>query len=213
MLRKTGIRFDWSFSHDYEVEETEYVPAGDAGLIDLVGPAPKPRFFPANIESDLERLTAVVLRIKPDNAAAWPGVFACGFDSPFVVDAVFSTPDPEKVCIIAGGYSYIFSTENPRMWDRLPVVPVVHAHPVPESDMLVFGDFTRLAAYGSTGLLWVTERLTWDGIKISGIADGVVRGYGWDATTGRDLEFAVNLSTGEHTGGAAPRTRQLPQQQ
>jgi hypothetical protein len=211
VLRKTGIRFDWSFAHDYEVEEAEYVPAESGGLIELGGAAPKPRFFPANIESDLERLTAAVLRIKPDQGEPWLGVFACGFDSPFVVDAVFSTPDPEKVCVIAGGYSYIFSAANPRMWDRLPVVPVVHAHSVPESDMLVFGDFTRLAAYGSTGLLWVTERLTWDGIKVNQIADGVVRGFGWDATTGRDLEFTVSLSTGEHTGGAAPRARNQQQ--
>jgi hypothetical protein len=212
VFQKTRIRFDWSFSHDYEVEESEYAPVAPDSLIELGGPTPKPRFFPANIENELERLTTVVLKITPANGNPWLGVFACGFDSPFVVDAVFSTPDPEKLCIVAGGYSYIFEAGNPRMWDRLPVVPVVHAHSVPESDMLVFGDFTRLAAYGSAGLLWVSERLTWDGIKISGIADGVVRGFGWDATTGRDLEFAVNLATGEHTGGASPRSRNAAQQ-
>jgi hypothetical protein len=200
-------RLDWTFHHDYEIEQCAYSgqPNGENPAPPISPADGKVYFFPANLETNLERSTIVTMRVKPAKSLPFVGVFAYGFDSRFATDVIFSCPDPEKLCVVCGGYSYIVKTHNPMIWERLPVVPVVHAFAAPEHDILVFGDFTRFAAYGVNAVAWVTEQVTWDGIKIAEVSSSEIRGFGWEAPTGRDVEFRVNLSTGTHIGGTAPR--------
>jgi hypothetical protein len=51
-------------------------------------------------------------------------------------------------------------------------------------------------------LLWETARLTWEGLTLTDIRDNQLHGLGWDMRTDRELPFAVDLATGQHTGGA-----------
>jgi hypothetical protein len=212
MEQATISRIDWTFPRDYEVEQCSYsaAPNGENAAPPISPADGKVYFFPANLEANLERATVVTLRVRPSKSQPFVAVFAYGFDFRFATDAIFSCPDVEKVCVVCGGYSYIVKTHNPLIWERLPVVPVIHAFPAPGHEILVFGDFTRFAAYGVNGVVWVTEQVTWDGIKIAEVSSHEIRGFGWEAPTGRDVEFRVNLATGTHIGGTAPRRSRRP---
>ena len=69
---------------------------------------------------------------------------------------------------------------------------------------MLFHDYTEVVAYGENGLVWETERLSWDGIEIQEVSESEVIGQGWDATSEKHVEFRVNLGNGCHQGGAAP---------
>jgi hypothetical protein len=72
---------------------------------------------------------------------------------------------------------------------------------VAEHALLVFASFQSLLAWGRSGKVWETGRLSWDGLRITAIHGETLLGLGWDMTTDRELEFNVNLKTGKHRGG------------
>jgi hypothetical protein len=39
------------------------------------------------------------------------------------------------------------------------------------------------------------------GLSITEVGSDYIKGIGWDAPNEREVEFRVDLSTGEHTGG------------
>jgi hypothetical protein len=70
--------------------------------------------------------------------------------------------------------------------------------------MMLYIGFTSITALGSSGILWTTERLTWEGLTITEIEGNRLLGHGWDALTDKEVPFEVDLQTGKHTGGARP---------
>ncbi len=70
-----------------------------------------------------------------------------------------------------------------------------------EQDLLVFASFHSLLAWGREGKAWQTGRLSWDGVRITAVRGETLVGLGWEMSTDRELEFEVNLKTGEHRGG------------
>jgi hypothetical protein len=75
-----------------------------------------------------------------------------------------------------------------------------------EHGLLIFVGFHAMVAWGREGLAWQTARLSWEGIRVTGVrADengtAVLHGFGWNLTTDKEVEFAVDLRTGTHTGG------------
>ena len=67
--------------------------------------------------------------------------------------------------------------------------------------LLVFVGFHAMVAWGAEGLAWQTARLSWEGIRITGVEGGELRGFGWEMATDKEVEFAVDLRTGAHSGG------------
>lgn len=200
------VLFDKTFPHHYAAAEHEFdAPAfvRDRGLVKL-GAASGPRFYPPEIEIEIEDVAHVAVRVEPAGGEAWTGVFACGFDSAKVASGLYSHPDPKRMCVVAAGYGYIVDTREPRLYERVIAQPVVSVHAAREAELLLFTDFTNISAYGREGITWRTERLTWEGLRITEVTAATVRGYGWDMPKDREVEFAVDLKSGQHVGGAAP---------
>ena len=72
---------------------------------------------------------------------------------------------------------------------------------MPAHSLLIFAGFHSLLAWGTQGLAWQTARLSWEGLRLEGIEDDTLRGFGWNMTANKDVEFSVDLRTGAHTGG------------
>jgi hypothetical protein len=79
--------------------------------------------------------------------------------------------------------------------------PVTAVTAIEEQHLLLFSSFHSLLAWGREGKIWQTGRLSWDGIRITAIHGETLLGLGWDMRTDKELEFEVNLKTGEHRGG------------
>jgi hypothetical protein len=188
------FKLDFTFPHNYEVKLLSAAPP--------VHPLEKLHHYPVELEEG-DR-SGAWLRVLPRDRTPWTGFFALGFDSPHVVNALSSCPDQDSLCVAVGGYAYIVKTSDPRQWFRVEQRPVVDLRAHSESGLLIFAGFTTISALGPEGVRWTTNRLSWEGITITGIAGGRLQGRGWDAMSDKEVPFEVDLSTGKHTGGARP---------
>lgn len=193
MTRNFDLHF--TFPRNYEVRLLETAPP--------VHPVEKLHHYPVELEEG-DRAGAYV-RVAPRKGPAWTGFFALGFESDQVVSALASCPDPDSLCIIVGGYAYVVKANDPARWFRVEQRPVVDFRPLPAQDILLFTGFTTMTAVGRAGVVWTTERLSWEGISITEINHDELRGLGWDAPVDKEVPFEVNLRTGKHSGGARPQ--------
>jgi hypothetical protein len=58
-----------------------------------------------------------------------------------------------------------------------------------------------MVAWGRNGPIWESARLSWEGIRITSIDGDVLHGMGWNILTDKEVEFSVDLLTGNHEGG------------
>ncbi len=191
---KQHFRFDFTFPRNYEVRILEAAPP--------VHPLEKLYHYPVELEEGDRN--GVYLRVTPKAGPAWSGFFAQGFDSDQVVSEICSTPDPESFCAVVGGYAYLVKAANPAKWLRIEQRPVVDLRVLTTQGLLLFAGFTAITAVDQSGIAWTTERLTWEGLTITEIKNGILRGRGWDAEADKEAPFEVDLKTGKHTGGARP---------
>jgi hypothetical protein len=142
----------------------------------------------------------LVVEITTD-ARRWIGNFQRG-DGRY--NAVYGTPSPAHVCVIAGGTGYYVSTINPNEFEIVAAYPIQDAREIVGLDLLVFADYTNLVAYGPKGLCWRTKQVSWDGVKIDRADEQAIVGRAWDATKQGEVGFLVDARTGELEGGASP---------
>jgi hypothetical protein len=102
---------------------------------------------------------------------------------------------------VAGGYAYVLDTAAPERSTHIPLKPVVEVVPLTAHGLLVFVGFHAMVAWGREGLAWETARLSWEGIRVTGAEGNELRGFGWNLMTDKEVEFAIDLRTGAHTGG------------
>jgi hypothetical protein len=138
----------------------------------------------------------MLLRVKRNGAKAWVGCFA--FDA-VGMSACIASPKPGHLFVVSRGAGYLIDLEHPREWIQIKCVPVREVRVLADQKMVVFADFTKIVAYGSEGLIWHSERLCWDNLKILSVEGERIIGSGYDPTNSRSPEgrFELDLSTGK----------------
>lgn len=183
------LEIDLAIPHSYAVEEFDEFPGnGNFPFPVLYIPTPKTR----------PEHTGLWLKITPSTGKSWIGVFAFGYNSPPAFSRVISALDPNRVCVISNGAAYIVKADEPAVWEQIPTFPVLGVQPIADHQLLIFSDFTRLAAYGSDGLVWRSPRLCWDELKILKVTGDTIEGTGYDPTNSitNESRFAVDIITG-----------------
>jgi hypothetical protein len=152
-------------------------------------------------------VAGVGIKITPHSGSeSWIGSFANGEDSSETpVSGVFSHPARNRVLVVAKGDGYVVNVDDPTDYTWLKqIVPIKGVIPVPDFDRIILYDFVRMISIGKNGILWRTHSLSWDGLSIENVRNGLVTGYGWDSPNNCRSYFEVNISSGESTGGASP---------
>lgn len=185
-------RPDTNFPHDWQAEILE------ASL--LIAPT-RHYIYPQAVEEVERGALQVYFRSGPRAETAM-ATFALGFADPSLPHGVWSCPNPIQMCAIAGGYAYVVDVDHPQEWIQIPFRPVTWVDAAPEHKLLLFASFHRLWALGVEGKAWETGRLSWEGLRVTGIDRRQLHGFGWDLETDSEVPFAVDLTTGDHTGGA-----------
>ena len=186
---KTAL-VDLSFRHDYTVEQIEEIPTGN----DI-----KHVLFPEGSAN-----YALMIKVTPRKGSPWVATFARAYDSPQALTGILSCPSSEHVCVVSGGGGYIIRASDPDDRQKIPLVPITDARLIKGKGLLVFANFTSLAAYGVGGLLWQSSRLSWDGLRITEVTSEHITGLGWDSPREQEIEFVVDIATGLHHGGSSP---------
>ena len=150
-------------------------------------------------EEDALARGALWIEVTPHNGGTFLLQCALGFAGAGVVTGVWSTPEPDVLLAVAGGYAYRVDTAEPGRSSLLPLRPVVAVHA--EAGSLVLAGFHALYVL-QAGDAWQSPRISWEGITIHRIADEQVSGTGWHLPSDRELPFTLNLRTKELAGGA-----------
>lgn len=187
------IETDFAFRHSYSVGEVGEFPGAGRFADPVI-------YFPP-LRGRREH-TGAWLKVAANSGKSWIGVFAFGVGVRSDSVRVASTPQPNVLCVVAGGAGYIVDAEAPERWEEIPVHPVLDLRAAPEHDLLIFADFTGLAAYGSAGLVWKSPRLCWDDLKITNVGPETIEGTGYDPTNSKNPEtrLSVDVKTGRIVG-------------
>jgi hypothetical protein len=166
--------------------------------------APARQFtYPQQIAGEEDALArgALQLLVRPATGGQFLATCALGFTDPSMPTGVHACPNPDQLCAVAGGYAYIIDTLHPERSTHIPLKPVVSIHPSTANNLLLFAGFHTILSWGPTGKAWQTERLSWEGVRVTSIEGDTLHGFGWNMLTDKEVPFEVDLRTGHHQGG------------
>jgi hypothetical protein len=173
---------DLTFDHNYDVTilpETPWEVIGH-GLI----------YFPGIADG-------LTVTVEPNVGHPWTGLFVFGGMSPDRgVSGVYACPGGDRLFVIAKGGGYLVCADNPSEWEEVRMDPILAVRPIVEEQLIVFADDVNLLAYGSSGVVWKTDRLVMDWLVILNVQPGLIRCSGWDPAAEKDVEVDVDPKTG-----------------
>jgi hypothetical protein len=168
----------------------------------LIAPARQyvyPQYVPG--EEDAISRGALLLDIKPANAANFLATCALGFTDPSLPTGIFPCPRPDDLLALAGGYAYLIDTLAPDHSLHLPLRPVTQILPAPTANLILLAGFHNVIAIDTNGLRWQSSRLSWEGVTLTEVRNNQLHGTGWNLHTDREVPFSIDLTTGAHQGG------------
>jgi hypothetical protein len=178
---------DLSFPHRWQAEILAARP--------LILP-PRHFVYPHAAE-EVER-GALEVMIRPEAPVGLPFLATCalGFRDPAAPTGIWSNPEPEKICAVAGGYAYLIDTTAPEHFTMLPYRPVLEVRAVVAERLLLFAGHHSLLAWGPSGRAWESEKLSDEGVTITSIDGGLLHGTGWEMKSDREEPFVLDLRSG-----------------
>jgi hypothetical protein len=152
--------------------------------------------YPKEVE-EVERGALEVL-IHPGASDVLPFLATCalGFLDPAAPKGIWSAPNPEEICAVAGGYAYVIDTGVPERFTMIPYRPVLEVRPVLEFGLLLFIGHRSILAWDRVGRAWESKKLSDEGVENLAVDGSLLRGAGWDMKTDRAKPFALDLRTG-----------------
>jgi hypothetical protein len=180
------MKVDLSFQTNYDVEIVEELGSGN-------------RYYYPGATTQKGK-DGLIIKVIPSENESWIGVFAFGEISIKGVSGIYTTPNPEKLCVVSRGMGYIVSTNNPIDWEEVVPIPIMEVYSVAAQNLLIFADYTKIYAYNASGLKWKTERLAFNSFKIIEVTDTSLKGRYWNERNDRDEIFEIDLLTGLQIG-------------
>jgi len=184
---------DLSFPHSWEAEIL--------GARPLILPR-RSYVYPLQAE-EVERGALEVL-VRPIAPGLEPFLATCalGFRDPSVPTGIWSTPHPDCLCAVAGGYAYWIDTTTPEHFTMIAYRPVLQVLPVfPQGpsrmECLLFVGHRSILAWDKNGQIWESERLSDEGVTVSAIDEGLLHGTCWQMRSDAETRFTLNLLTGK----------------
>ena|ERR1700722_17443401 len=135
---------------------------------------------------------------QSDGSDAQPFLATCalGFRDPAAPSGLCSTPTPQEICAVAGGYAYLIDTTMPERFVMIPYRPVLEIRPLVQENLLLFVGHHSILAWGRDGQAWESTKLSDEGVTITGADGGILRGTGWEMIRDREKPFALDLRSG-----------------
>jgi hypothetical protein len=194
-MSEPAIRLD-AFAHNWQVELLKAPP--------LIAPA-RQFTYPQQIAGEEDALArgAMQLLVRPAAGGSFLATCALGFRDPGMPSGVYACPNPDELCAVAGGYAYIIDTSAAEHSTHIAQKPVTQVCLATSPQLLLFVGFHTITAWGAQGQAWTTAKLSWEGLRVSGIEGATLHGIGWNMLTNKDVPFTVDLHTGAHQGGGA----------
>lgn len=174
------------FPGRFAVEEAPELP-GAPGTTELY-------YYPG--ASQTSGRDGILLKISPEGRNPWIGCFAFEYPSPPAITVVAPSPSPDELCVVARGAGYVVRVDNPLLWQAMPCFPVLQFRSVPSHRLLIFGNHTRLIAYGASGIVWKSQHLSDDGLTILSVEGHVMELLVRKVDFASEVQAQVDIRTG-----------------
>ncbi len=139
-----------------------------------------------------------VVRFLPEQTSSWVGNFQGGFGE---CQGVFPHPNGSHLIVLASGQAYIVDPESRALLHHFGA-DIAAVLEVPEIDALVFTNGLWFEAYGASGHLWRSQRLSWDGVRSLSRSELTLRGEAYSPLDDSWHPFSVDLTSGHAEGGS-----------
>jgi hypothetical protein len=141
-----------------------------------------------------------ILGVTPEAGEPWVGVFYGGdYKAPASAPSrLIAWPDARSFCVLYGGSAVVVRADDPQKTYEIDTYPVTQMFVAAERGIVVFADFTNLTAYGGAGLLWRSQRLALDEVRVEGIEGDALTVYGFFG--GSSNRLTVDVATGQASG-------------
>ena len=113
---------DLAFSHTWSAEILPQRP-----LI-----LPKEQFVYPRQAEEVER-GALEVMVQPANAEPFLATCALGFADPAAPTGLWSSPSPDWLCAVSGGYAYLINTVAPEQFEQVEYRPVLEVRRLPNA--------------------------------------------------------------------------------
>ena len=181
------------FPHNWQAEVLAARPA--------ILPA---RHFVYPREAEEVERGALEVMVRPgDGAQPFLATCALGFRDPAAPTGLWSTPNPDELCAISGGYAYMIDTRAPERFTMISYRPVLQVLSGVAQGLMLFVGHHSILAWGARGQAWESAKLSDEGITIRGFANGQLHGLGWEMIADREMPFTLDLRTGRQAAGTA----------
>ena len=140
----------------------------------------------------------VVVEFVDNNGNVWVGNFQPGLGS---YTAVFDTFGKDRPVIIAGGGGYVVDVPSRKAVEEFGGA-IEWCLELREGAWLVLADRTNFEARNREGVVWRSDRVSWDGMRDLTHCDGKVHGYAYSPLDDNYKSFDLDLSTGRFRGGS-----------
>jgi hypothetical protein len=193
----TAPIIDNSFPHSWTAETLSTRP--------MILP---PRHFTyPEVAEEVEK-GALEVMIHPGAGDPFLATCALGFRDPAAPTGVWSTPHPDWICAVSGGYAYLIDTTQPGRFTMLRYRPVLQIIPVlsAQTGLLLFAGHHSILAWGHDGEAWESERLSSEGLSDLRVEGNTLYGQGWDLMTDKDVPFSLDLRTGKRISLSTPKS-------
>jgi hypothetical protein len=182
------------FPHSWSVEVLKSAP--------LIAPA-RQLTYPRQVAGEEDTLArgALQLLVRPATGGTFLATCALGFTNPAMPTGIFTCPNPDELCAVAGGYAYIIDTLQPEKSTHIALKPVTEVRSLSDNNLIVFIGFHTIVAWGPQGQVWESARLSWEGVRILEVKENTLHGTGWNLLTDKEVPFTLDLLTGQHQGG------------
>ena len=182
---------DLSFQHSWEAEVLSARPVI----------LPRRHFTYPREAEEVER-GALEVMVRPGTRDAQPFLATCalGFRDPAAATGIWAAPKPEEICAVSGGYAYVIDASAPERFAMIPYRPVLEVRAAIAEGLLLFAGHRSILAWGREGQAWESEKLSDEGVTITAIERGVLRGAGWEMRNDREMPFALDLASGKRLG-------------
>ena len=164
-------------------------------------PAYGPMYIPVTGTGDTHFYSeGYVVRFFKSGGGEWVANFAPGWSG---CSGVYDFPGHDRTIVIAGGFGYVMSPERevPFFTFGYDIRDMI---PMENGSMVCSGQSSVILVDAEAGELWISERISWDGItglKLEGVT---LTGLSYDPTNANDewVPFSVNLKTRTIEGGS-----------
>ena len=182
---------DLSFQHSWEAEVLSARPVI----------LPRRHFTYPREAEEVER-GALEVMVRPGTRDVQPFLATCalGFRDPAAATGIWAAPKPEEICAVSGGYAYVIDASAPERFAMIPYRPVLEVRAAIAEGLLLFAGHRSILAWGREGQAWESEKLSDEGVTITAIERGVLRGAGWEMRNDREMPFALDLGSGKRLG-------------